>query len=203
MKKAFFLLLFCTNLAFADKIFLKNGNALEGKFIGQVDSTITFEVWLGRKIISLEFQQSKVDSMVTGTETKNDKLLKELKVQLDSLDRKNPNDWFELGIWCRKNRHFEDEAQECFYKALEVDPHHQLALMELGLKQSSPRAIRISYTKTKPSGSSVPSLDAGNFEDINSLVGNILNSVLSGSDSMGSGTELNNLLNQLTKQSGN
>lgn len=180
--KSFFIgliviILLCQN-TFADEIYLSNGNKLEGKYLGHQDSVMTFQVWLGRKVVSLEFYESQVDCVLTGTITKNDLLLSELKTRLDTLDRQNANDWFEIGVWCKKNKYFDDEAKQCFYKALEIDPEHQLSLWELGIKKNSLNSVLFEGSTNPPKPPFSPTdLDITNLQ---SQIREMLDEVLSG-----------------------
>ena len=119
----FFVVCLATPVAFGDKLYLKNGNVLEGKLVRETATHYYFKMkGMGEQPIA-KSQVVKVERSKSAFD--------EYAEKKKALAKDDAEGHYQLGLWCKENG-LRNEAKAAFEAAVEIDPDHAGAREELG-----------------------------------------------------------------------
>jgi len=105
-----------------DVIFLDGGGKVKGTIIEENEDFIIVKTKAGE----IPIKRERIERIEYGAGFQE-----EYQRRIDELDKEDPDAWYELGVWCRM-KGYEKEAEDCFRKAIEIDPDHKESREELG-----------------------------------------------------------------------
>ncbi len=108
-----------------DILILERGKALYGKILEETEEHVKIKCKYGEQIISKESIKEicRAAEFYEAFKKKRDKVEK----------KKDAGEYYKLGLWCRERRR-ETEANQCFNRAMFINPQHKEARGELGYK---------------------------------------------------------------------
>lgn len=119
------------SIAHADVIHLTDGTIRHGRIVEENDKEVVVDFGVGsislvtriprEKIVRIEKKASPQEALMSGYVGRRAKA-----------ERGTADDWFALGVWCRRQRVLKEKALESFRQAILLAPDHRGAHAALG-----------------------------------------------------------------------